>query len=193
MSSTNRGYERHKTDYYVTPIDAVKIFLNSWTKDIGGGPKILNDLKWLDPCAGGDSKHQMTYPIVIKEMVNPKVLDTIDIRKDSLAQRKEDYLLADTKGYDIIITNPPFYSALSIIEKALEDVGIGGYVVMLLRLNFFGSNQRFKFFQKQLPVWAYVHHHRFSFTDDGKTDSIEYMHAVWVRGVDPEYTKLKVI
>lgn len=80
-----------------------------------------------------------------------------------------------------------------IIEKALEDVNDNGYVVMLLRLNFFGSNQRKPFWDKQLPVWAYVHHRRFSFTDDGKTDSIEYMHAVWQKGNCPSFTMLKVI
>lgn len=75
----------------------------------------------------------------------------------------------------------------------MNDVKAGGYVVMLLRLNFFGSSQRLDFWQKQLPIWAYVHHRRFSFTDDGKTDSIEYMHAVWQKDTAPDFTMLKVI
>ena len=94
---------------------------------------------------------------------------------------------------DIIITNPPFYLAKDIIDKALRDVREGGYVAMLLRLNFFGSKDRFPFFQKQMPTWAYVHHRRFSFTDDGKTDSIEYCHMVWKKGDQPKFTKLDVI
>lgn len=44
-----------------------------------------------------------------------------------------------------------------------------------------------------MPVTAYVHNRRMSFTDDGKTDSIEYMHAVWKKGEKPEYTRLKII
>lgn len=32
MSSTQRGYERHKSDYYVTPINKIKDFLNEFVK-----------------------------------------------------------------------------------------------------------------------------------------------------------------
>jgi len=202
MSSTNRGYQRHKVDFYVTPQNCIKEFLSYWLNDlngefhddildIGGRP---DRARWLDPCAGGDAKHQMSYPTVIKREFDPEIA-TIDYREDSLAERKEDYLLADITPdyYDVIITNPPFYIAREVIEKALKDVKTDGYVVMLLRLNFFGSNERLAFWEKQLPTWAYVHHRRFSFTDDGKTDSIEYMHAVWQKGADPAFTMLKVI
>ena len=202
MSSTNRGYERHKVDFYVTPQDCIKQFFGHWLDDLMG--EFHDDqlsvgtdpdkAKWLDPCAGGDAKHKMSYPEVIKAEFDAEI-GTIDYREDSLAERKEDYLLADIipEYYDVIITNPPFYIAREVIEKALKDVKTGGYVVMLLRLNFFGSNQRLDFWEKQLPTWAYVHHRRFSFTDDGKTDSIEYMHAVWQKDAEPAFTMLKVI
>ncbi len=134
----------------------------------------------------------MTYPAIIKEKLGIEV-DTFDIREDSLAAIKGDYLTNTMPGYDVIITNPPFYLALEIIKKALSEVNDNGYIVMLLRLNFFGSNARFDFFKEHLPTWCFVHHRRFSFTDDGKTDSIEYMHAVWEKNHIPEFTKLKVI
>jgi hypothetical protein len=63
---------------------------------------------------------------------------------------------------------------------------------MLLRLNYFGSSARFNFWKKFMPVRAYVHHKRLSFTG-GATDSIEYMHAVWKVGEYYEETLLKVI
>ena len=202
MSSTNRGYDRHATDYYVTPQEAIEVFLDAWLGDLQKGEfhdDVLgvadhpDKILWLDPCAGGDTKHAMSYPAVLEKHFGV-VPETIDVREDSLAEKKEDYLLADVvPPPQIIITNPPFYLAKAVIEKALRDVVEGGYVVMLLRLNFFGSNDRFGFFQKQLPTWAYVHHRRFSFTEDKKTDSIEYMHAVWQKGADPAFTMLKVI
>jgi hypothetical protein len=210
MSSTNRGYERHKVDFYVTPQKAIREFFGAWLSDMDSlsardhtgfdcdcydfDPNRPDKATWLDPCAGGDATHLMSYPEVIKKEFGVEC-DTIDYREDSLAQRKEDYLLADIDPdfYDVIITNPPFYYAQEIITKALRDVKDGGYVVMLLRLNFFGSNERKPFWDKQLPILTYVHHRRFSFTDDGKTDSIEYMHAVWQKGVTPEFTMLRVI
>jgi len=203
MSSTNRGYERHKVDYYVTPPKAIKEFFSHWLIDLQS--EFHEDLLqvgirpdqacWLDPCSGGDETHRMSYPEVIKEEFDPEILTTIDIRDDSLAEIKADYLKAgiDKNFFDVIITNPPFYIAKEVIEKGLEDVKDNGYVVMLLRLNFFGSNERFQFFQKQLPTWCYVHHRRFSFSNDRKTDSIEYCHMVWKKNDNPAFTMLKII
>ena len=130
--------------------------------------------KWLDPCAGGDKENEMSYPTVINQEFEPEVMNTIDIRKDSRADMKCDYLKENMRGYDVIITNPPFILAKEIIEKALREVNDNGYVVMLLRLNFFGSKARKAFFKKQMPINVYVHNRRMSFTKDGKTDSIEY-------------------
>ncbi|MFW6377747.1 MAG: hypothetical protein ACOCZ5_03775 [bacterium] len=48
MSSTNRGYNRHKSDYYVTPIEDILNFIDEFVaieEDIEGNI--------LDPCAGG--------------------------------------------------------------------------------------------------------------------------------------------
>lgn len=200
MSSTNRGYDRHKSDFYVTPPECVKEFLGAWFSDLANEPDYNfvcdrpDRVLWLDPCAGGDEKHEMTYPAVLMKEFGAFV-KTIDVREDSRAETKGDYLTMEKLPYtpDVVITNPPFYLATEIIEKALADVADNGYVVMLLRLNFFGSKARFNFFENNPPKWAYVHHRRMSFTDDGKTDSIEYMHAVWQKNYTAPYTNLKVI
>lgn len=205
MSSTNRknAKDRHISDYYITPKNCIKDFLNEWLLDLRGefwddrlcvGERPDRAL-WLDPCAGGDEKHGMSYPEVIEELFG-EVAGTIDIRKDSLAECKGDFLKMDfieDEKYDVVITNPPFNLAREIIEKSFECVKESGYVVMLLRLNFFGSKARKPFWNQYLPTWAYVHHKRMSFTDDGNTDSIEYMHTVWVKGHSPAFTMLKII
>jgi hypothetical protein len=143
----------------------------------------------LDPCAGGDAQHPMSYPAALKVPVK-----TMDIREDSLAEIKGNYLTTDLDyAPDLIITNPPFNIAIDIIRKALLDVRDGGFVIMLLRLNFFGGQLRKKFWEQYMPKYCYVHHKRMSFTDNGATDSIEYAHFVWQKGYDPEFTKTKVI
>jgi len=190
MSSTNRSNARdsHISDYYVTPQGAIKDFIIHFfnDEDIQRPDKLAT----LDPCAGGDDKHEMSYPSVLKEFgIIPA---TIDIREDSLADTKGDYLDTTCTNFDMIITNPPFNRAIDIVKKALQDVNDGGYVVMLLRLNFFGSKERFPFWQENMPKYAYVHHKRMSFTAGGGTDSIEYMHCVWQKGYNGD-TILKVI
>jgi len=190
MSSTNRGIDRHISDYYVTPQQCIKDFLTTWRAD----EEIDTTTGYFDPCAGGDTAHAMSYPTVLANDFGIYT-DTMDIREDSLADEKVDYLTTDVqhRKYKVIITNPPFFLAKEIIEKALADVADNGYVVMLLRLNFFGSQARKQFLQENMPERVYVHSKRIGFTDDGKTDSIEYMHAVWRKGYTPDFTKLKII
>lgn len=222
MSSTNRSNARkeHVSDYYVTPIPDIELFLREFNKRIVLG---WDKCKILDICAGGNDEikdangirelyHPMSYPTAIHNVFGNCNVNTIDIREDSLAATKGDYLTMNVKDYEpeIIITNPPFAIATDIIEKAINDVVDGGYVIMLLRLNFFGSEERKPFFEKYMPEWCFVHRKRMSFVDKkdnigcvefnkegkpkkGSTDSIEYAHFVFRKGVKPDYTKLVVI
>jgi len=195
MSSTNRSAVRdaHISDYYKTPVNDVLLFLDNVNNII-----IKGDV--LDPCAGGvKDKETMSYVEALeKHSLVINKIDSIDIREDSCALTVGDYLLLNCKNkYDTIITNPPFALALDIIQKALNDIKPNGYVIMLLRLNFFGSDDRKPFFELHMPEYCFVHHKRISFglNKKGKksSDSIEYAHFIWKKDHNPEFTKLKVI
>lgn len=197
MSSTNRSDARkeHIADYYITPTKDIVNFLghldNAVTLDFSDENQIV-----LDPCAGGDENHCMSYPFAMKEYykIPNTYLRTIDIRQDSLADTKGNYLemQLDYKPY-CIITNPPFNLALQFIQKALDDVRDGGYVIMLLRLNFLETKARKEFFDNYMPEYIFVHHKRMSFIEGGGTDSVAYAHYVWRKGYYPEFSKIKVI
>jgi hypothetical protein len=201
MSSTNRSEARksHKSDYYVTPHKDVELFCEEVQKELG---LIFNSKVILDPCAGGCEKYDMSYPTALNKYPVKDII-TSDIREDSRAEYKCNYLKTDIKELmrgeynrpDIIITNPPFNKAVEIIEKAIDDVADDGYVIMLLRLNFFGAKCRFDFWGRQMPTHCFVHHERIGFipTAPKNTDSIEYAHMVWKKGEYPDHTKLKVI
>jgi len=195
VSSTNREGRRPDAgiiDYYVTPVDAIVRFLKFFKKI----DPYATLMKVLDPCAGGDDKHPMSYPTaLIKSGWKDEQIFTLDIRGDSQAAVIKDYFKAKVlrSKFQIIISNPPFILAQEFIEKALKDVINGGWVIMLLRLNFFGSQKRYQFWQNNRPMFAFIHSKRMSFTDKGGTDSIEYMHCVWQKGRKPKYTKVKVI
>ena len=195
MSSTNRSSARdfHVADYYVTPIKNINDFIISFQKDYGSLGSII-----LDPCAGGDSINPMSYPTALSNNGYTNI-ETLDLRADSLATHAgNDYLTTSwptimSTPPDCIITNPPFNLALEIINKALADVVVGGYVVMLLRLNFFGSKGRKPFWTHNLPMCCYVHSERMRFLNTGGTDSIEYMHCVWKKGTSFNSTELRII
>jgi hypothetical protein len=205
LSSTNRtnAKERHVSDYYITPHWCIDDFLKAWIPDIDDPNDFIGiktqaeRLLILDPCAGGDALNEMSYPTVLKKrllLAEPAVIDTIDIREDSRADKKGDFLtMNDLPDYDIVITNPPFNIALDVIKKALSITQPMGFVVMLLRLNFLGSKQRKPFWEETMPERIYVHSKRMSFTDTTQTDSIEYAHFVWRKGFYPDYAKIKII
>ncbi|MBL4951084.1 hypothetical protein JK635_02365 [Neobacillus sp. YIM B02564] len=193
MSSTARGYDRHASDYYITPIDKILEFLNEFNKK----ERVFHNqsIMILDPSAGGDSNYPMSYPTALEQIgIHKDCIKTMDIREDSLAEIKGDYLNT-TLDYkpNVILTNPPFLFAREFIEKALNDVSNNGFVIMLQRLNFFGGKKRKDLWEKHMPKYTFVHSKRISFTPDGKTDSIEYAHYVWQKGHYPEFTQLKVI
>ena len=222
MSSTNRGGQRHASDYYITPAIEIERFLSAFLHyyEIGNPEK----LTWFDPCAGGgvqithskrtgtmtSHNNPMAYPCVIRNKIGAEDIYTMDKRDDSAAQIIGSYIELfdkfDSKGNqtewqqdkthipvispDIIITNPPFSHAQQIIEQALEDVDDNGFVIMLLRLNFFGSKQRESLFQNSMPESIFVHSRRMSFTPDNGTDSVEYAHFVWRKNLNPESAAL---
>ena len=148
---------------------------------------------------------EMAYPAAIRSALGlmaggtglDPTIHTNDLRADSPARWHQDFIgrepLPLPAPPDLVITNPPFAIAMAVIQEALRVVRPGGWVAMLVRLNFFGSRTRFPFFRDNPPQRSYVHHERIGFTPDGGTDSIEYQHLVWQRGVKCDATILRVI
>ena len=187
--------ERNPYDYYQTPINELEHFLEELSKvDTTILPSIK---KILDPCAGGDSTigQLMPYPLCLRKILPNAEIDTNDIREESYSKIKSDYLSSDFKTgkYDMIITNPPFNLALEIMSKAIDDVGENGYVVMLVRVSFLGSQRRKTFWDTNMPKYIFYHHKRMSFVPGGKTDNSEYMHVVFQKGYKENYSKIYVI
>lgn len=193
MSSTNRSNVRkeHIADYYITPIKDIETFLIEFNKDVSID---WNNINILDPSSGGDKNHDMSYPQAIKNTFGHCNIKTMDIRDDSLADIKCNYLCTDITVKPLVIfTNPPFCEAMDFVKKALDDVADNGYVIMLLRLNFLETKTRKYFFDNYMPSYIYVHHKRMSFTSDGKTDSVAYAHFVWRKNNYPKFANIRVI
>ena len=165
MSSTSRGVRRAKWDYYITPQNAIYDFMREFAYH-----EDLHGMQILDPCAGGDATHEMSYPKVLSGFGFSNIR-TIDIREDSRAEVKSDYLNC------ILAIQPDMI------------------LTMLERLNFLGGKTYKKVFWDKvgLPKYIFVHRNRMSFTEDGKTDSIAYAHYVWQKGYSPKFSKIMII
>lgn len=77
--------------------------------------------------------------------------------------------------YDLIITNPPFSLAQEFIEHSMS---MAPTVIMLLRLNFLGSQARHEFWKQFPPDGLIILSKRPSFTGKG-TDSSDYAWFIW--------------
>ena len=175
MSSTKRGTIRMVNDHYNTPAYTTRSLLLHHTIEY----------PVLEPCAGN---------LAIANMLKTDMVYTNDINPASPSATCLDYLQFNENWYDLyqtIITNPPFNIALDIIKKAMNDVVDEGEVIMLLRLNFLGSQKRHDFWQEYPPKTIYVLSKRPKFIN-GKSDSIEYAWFVWQKGYNGN-TKLEVI
>ena len=173
MSSTHRGADRNKWDYYITPSWMVEEFLREYLARY----PMSNDSMILDCCAGGDAVNPMPYPAALSDL-GFKYVTTSDIREDSRAEYKCDYLdMRNPSVFDLIITNPPFDMSVDITKKAIGESDV---VVVLQRINWIGSSKRGIGFWKNAPLkHVFAHNKRASFTSDGKKDSIEYAHFVF--------------
>jgi len=178
MSSANRGPKISPSEEYPTPPWVVERFLEECLKDL----PLSSSLHWIEPCAGSGLIIKTVNSLVEP---NPKwtaVEILPNYRKELIkivpASRVciENFLTTnfDTR-FDVAITNPPYSLAYRVIQKSLR---IADWVVMLLRVNWLGSDSRQKFLSAFAPD-VHVLPNRPSFSTDGATDSTEYGWFVW--------------
>jgi len=89
----------------------------------------------------------------------------------------------DNRGYDAVITNPPFAAAADFIRRALE---IAPFVAMLLKAQYWNTDNRKKLFRETKPYLELNLTWRPAFleAERGKSPLMDCMWMVWVRGHD---------
>lgn len=191
MSSTKRGGERSEADDYPTPHWCLHRLLDAM-------PELREGGNWLEPAAGSGDLMTSTEIFIPKGGALWKMprwtavelredpLDLLDLFLDAGICKRvvcpQDFFEWKTKAkFNVIITNPPFRLAQDFIEKAISMKP--RFVIMLLRLNYVGSQKRHDFFTKCMAHRIYVLPDRPPFTRNkhGRwaTDSIEYAWFVW--------------
>lgn len=186
MSSTNRGGKRNESDFYSTPPWCVDRFLEQMAEQRSLGD-VLPGGRWLEPCAGSGAiistvnaaRSDITWCAAelreeMAPLINPLV--TQAYYGDFLAM-PDDFF--GPPLFDVIITNPPFRLAFEFVQKSMR---MAKYTVMLLRLNFLGSEKRAEFMRSCPPdINTLPNRPMFSLNKEGKpgTDSPEYAWMVW--------------
>lgn len=173
MSSTNRGGQRHPDDFYATPAWCTRAIL----------PHVLTSeaRRVLDPACGEGAILDVVAG-ASRAMVYG--LEADPARAATARGRGFDVECCDAltlPGWaaDVIVMNPPFSLALEFVQRALCQRG--ATVAALLRLAFLASQRRAAFWRAH-PADVYVLPKRPSFTGDGRSDSADYMWAVFGPG-----------
>lgn len=174
MSAKNRGTKSKSFDFYPTPDDTIRKFLNKYPLNM-----IRNNI--LEPSAGDGAISK-----VIHEIYPHFNLDQVEIRQEEENKLKQygkvyiDNFLnwGPEREYDAIITNPPFTLAQEFIEKSFEIASDDTEIIMLLRLSFLESKKRHNFWKKYPVDHLYILSERPSFTGKG-TDAAAYAWFVW--------------
>lgn len=151
MSSTNRGAVRRANDFYSTPEPAFKPLI----------PHLKGGVEFWEPACGD------------RRLINwlNEAGHTAD--GNDLANGYD--FLKDNTVRGVIITNPPFSLALEFCEHARRHAP---EVLMLLRLNFLGSQKRHDWWKRNEPNALFVLSDRPDFTGGGG-DSCEYAWFAW--------------
>jgi len=137
----------------------------------------------LEPCSGDGA-----ISARIGELLNqPDWMHTNDIDRSAPTRTHDDarnpmapvWTLHSFK-WGLIVSNPPYSSALPIVKNALES---SSNVAMLLRLSFLEpTRDRAPFWEDygdRLSDIIVIGQPRPSFTEDGRTDSVTHAWFVW--------------
>jgi hypothetical protein len=168
--------ERHENDKYVTEKNLIRAAL-----------EMQIDLQQVMPFSildigAGDGR----WGTIAQEMTGAQYLAGVEIEDvtpptnydywyhgDFLTWEPEDW------GFDLIVSNPPYFIAEEIIRKAWTMLNPGGSIVMLLRLSFMAGIKRYNGLWKEIwPHMVAVCSRRPSFYGGG-TNGTDYGVFYW--------------
>lgn len=174
-ASNHSSYPRESDDFYATSPQALRTFLAEC------GIKFNKDV-WECACGKGHLSE------VLKEKgYNVKSTDIVD-RDYKDFGGIQDFLEYDGKFDGDVLTNPPYKYAKEFIQKALDIIPNGKYVVMLLRLAFLEGKTRKEFFKENPPRYVCVCSSRILIARNGDFEkfknntSITFAWFIWEKG-----------
>ena len=194
MSSTNRGSERPRFDFYETPAWSVHRLLEELFPATPGADPMPYFAHWVEPCAGNGAiiravnewtaaarqRIDIQWQACELDHQHSKQLSA-SLGRDSLGLRLGDTLAwhdpdihYQRSRFDVAILNPPYRQALEFVQWSVEH---SQTTIALLRLGFLETTQRNAWLRTHTPD-VYVLPNRPSFTGKGN-DSTAYAWFIW--------------
>lgn len=184
-ASNHSNKEREENDFYATDPHALEIFLDKLKED---GIELHKDI-WECACGQGHLSK-------VLESAGKNVWST-DLVDRGYGESGVNFLscLPGGRWNGDILTNPPYKYAKEFVEKGIDIVSQGMYVIMLLKIQFLEGQDRYNFFKKYPPKYIYVNSKRQTCAMNGEFDeykkrgnAICYCWFVWEKGFEGEPT-----
>jgi hypothetical protein len=149
-ASNHSETERAENDFYATDPHSLKIFLNALDRD----DIKLHDNIWEPACGQGHLSK------ILKEQGYS--VNSTDIIDRGYADNIIDFLTFNPgiKFAGDILTNPPYKYAKEFVEKSLNNIFDGFFVIMFLKIQFLEGKARKELFKKYPPKYVYVNSER---------------------------------
>ena len=141
---------REENDFYSTDPNSLEIFLKALKRD---NIKLHKSI-WECACGKGHLSEVLKargYCVVSSDLINR-----------GYGKSNIDFLTCISWRYwgGDILTNPPYKYAKEFVEKALDIIQDGYYVIMFLKIQFLEGKARRKLFKKYPPKYVYVNSSR---------------------------------
>jgi len=196
------GIKRSKNDFYKTPDKVVDGILQELSKSIVFRSKFI-----LDPGAGEGAWGRGVGRFI--PQLWPATLIAVDLEQrmdyspetgvfpyysyqvgDFLSEPNESDLWVSPRRfwktwpekYDIVIGNPPYSHDEQFVQRGLDLLIEGGWLIYLLPQRFLATEKRYRAFYQNpqtQPKYVYTCASRISWTGDGKTDDTIFNVIVW--------------
>ena len=172
------GKEVDHTEYYATTPALALHIAKRIQKDFGVDAKLV-----LEPGCGSGS-----FLKAIRTTWPGAAVHGIELAEDLGNWSKgqgfdvtiSDLLKRHWGKVDLIIGNPPFSLSEAFIHHLRDHLTEDGLLVLLLRLNFAGGQERYQtLWSRYKPARIYALPARPGFTADGATDATDYCVMVW--------------
>lgn len=145
-ASNHTDKEREANDFYATDPHSLEIFLDKLKED---GIVLHKDV-WECACGQGHLSK-------VLETRGGNVWST-DLVNRGYGESGVNFLtcLPGGRWNGDILTNPPYKYAKEFVERGLDLVSEGMYVIMLLKIQFLEGQARLELFKKYPPKYVYV-------------------------------------
>jgi len=178
-ANNHSDVERETHDFYATDPHALQIFLDKIKED----NIKLNSSVWECACGNGNLSK-----VLIDNGYN---VTSTDLVERGFGVGGVDFLNVTIPFSGDILTNPPYKFAKEFVEKALELVYEGNYVIMFLKIQFLEGKSRKDFFKKYPPKYVYVNSERQKCAINGdfsvvNSSAVCYCWFIWQKGFTGE-------